>query len=410
LHPLGTGSRIISNVGDETGTDAAGRFEFPCGEADPVGWHVTACCEERGLAGVAEITTLQEPVKIALSPAVTVKGTVVTQDSIGIPSARVAVLTHVSGAVSNVTTETLCDGGGVFFIPAVLPTDTAVTHRLCVDASGYGPKSYVDIEVSDQAGATTDLGRIVLPVANESLSGIVVDANDQPAAGIPIFLRRASREVIQPQKTTATDEGGRFRFERICKGPVHLQASFSSNPRGWASTQVEAGRQDVRIVLKPGEQSANLRIAAGLSQGSPQYASLTGKQLAQVKGLESLAPPEAEDKPLLILFMDQQQRPSRRTASELAGRMDLLRGKGIEIVAMQVATVDRAELDRWFTDQKIPFKAQVLEGDFNKLRYAWGVQSLPWLILTDKDHVVRAEGFQLGDLDGMLAQSTQTQK
>ncbi|MBP7052555.1 MAG: hypothetical protein KBE65_16200 [Phycisphaerae bacterium] len=408
VHPLGTGSRLISNVGDETGTDAAGRFEFPCGEADPVGWYVTACCEERGLAGVAEITTFQEPVKIALRPAVTVKGTVVTEDGIGIPSARVAVLTHVSGAVSSVTTETLCDGGGVFSIPAVLPTDAAVTHRLCVDASGYGPKSYVDIEVSDQAGATTDLGRIALPVANESLSGIVVDANDHPAAGIPIFLRRASREVIQPQKTTATDEGGRFRFERICKGPVHLQASFSNSPRGWASTKVEAGRQDVRIVLKPGEQSANLRIAAGLSQGSPQYVSLAGKQLAQVKGLESLAPPETADKPVLILFMDQQQRPSRRIAPELAGRMDLLREKGIEIVAMQVAPVDRVELDRWFADQKIPFKAQLLEGDFNKQRYAWGVQSLPWLILTDKNHTVRAEGFGLDELNEKIRSTEST--
>jgi hypothetical protein len=410
IHPLGTGSRIISNIGDETDTDTTGQFEFPCGEADPAGWYVTACCEERGLAGVAEITTLQEPVKIPLRPGVTVKGSVVTQDGIGIPSARVAVLTHVSEAVSNVTMETLCDANGAFSVPAVLPTDAPVTHNLRVNASGYGPKPYVEIEVSGQAGTTTDLGKIALPAANESLSGIVVDANDQPAAGIPIFLRRASREVSQPQKTTATDEGGRFRFERICKGPVHLQASFSNNPRGWASTEVEAGRQDVRIVLQPKERSANLRLAAGLSQGSPQYVSLTGKQLAQVKGLESLAPPEAADKPLLILFMDQQQRPSRRIASELAGRMDLLREKGIEIVAMQVAMVDRAELDRWFADQKIPFKARILEGDFNKLRYAWGVQSLPWLILTDKDHVVRAEGFQLDDLDGMLAQSTETQK
>ena len=29
----------------------------------------------------------------------------------------------------------------------------------------------------------------------------------------------------------------------------------------------------------------------------------------------------------------------------------------------------------------------------------WGVQSLPWLILTDKNHIVTAEGFSIDDLN-----------
>jgi len=32
-------------------------------------------------------------------------------------------------------------------------------------------------------------------------------------------------------------------------------------------------------------------------------------------------------------------------------------------------------------------------------RFAWGVKSLPWLILTDKEHIVRAEGFNINELD-----------
>ena len=48
---------------------------------------------------------------------------------------------------------------------------------------------------------------------------------------------------------------------------------------------------------------------------------------------------------------------------------------------------------------------EILSSDEEKRKRqlaAWGVQSLPWLILTDKDRVVRAEGFQLAELDKKL--------
>ncbi len=406
IHPLTTGSPIISNIGDTLRTDASGRFELPCGEAEPVGWYVTGRHEERGWAGFAEVTGLDEPVRIKLRPGVTVRGTVTTPGGAGIPAARVAVLAHVGGTVSNVTAQTLCDADGGFSLQAVPPSDAAVTHRLCVDASGYGPKSYVEIEVSDRAGAVTDLGKIALVVADESLSGIVVDANDRPVAGIPIFLHGAAREVSQPPKTAATDENGRFRFDRICKGVVSLQANFRTSSQGWGGAKTEAGRQDVKIVLHPGEPGARIMSQVGGRSSVPQaalpYQSLMGKRLAELKDLEPLLPAGAGDKPLLIVFLDQQQRPSRGIVLELAKRMDLFKAKGIEIVAVQVAPLDRTALDRWLADQKVPFQAQILPDGFDKQRPAWGVQSLPWLILTDKGHTVVAEGFSLDDLDKRL--------
>jgi hypothetical protein len=407
IHPLSTGGAIISNIGDTLRTDTSGRFELPCGEAEPVGWFVTARHDQRGWAGFAEVTGLDEPVRIKLSAGVTVRGTVTAPGGEGIPAARVAVLAHVSGTVSNMTAQTLCDADGGFSLRAVLPADAAVTHRLCVDASGYGPKSYVEIEVSDRAGAVTDLGRIALVVANESLAGIVVDANDRPVAGIPIFLHGAAREVSQPPKTAATDEGGRFRFDRICRGAVSLQANFRTSSQGWGGAKTEAGRQDVKIVLHPGQPGGRVMIAASgggasISPAPPQYKSLMGKRLADVKDLESLLPAGAGDKALLILFFDQQQRPSRGMVLELAKRMDLFKAKGIVIAAVQVAPVDRTDLERWLADQKVSFGAQILPDGFDRRRPAWGVQSLPWLILTDKKHTVVAEGFSLNDLDKQI--------
>jgi len=41
----------------------------------------------------------------------------------------------------------------------------------------------------------------------------------------------------------------------------------------------------------------------------------------------------------------------------------------------------------------------MIEGDEEKIRFAWGVKALPWLILTDKQHIVQAEGFNINELD-----------
>ena len=38
----------------------------------------------------------------------------------------------------------------------------------------------------------------------------------------------------------------------------------------------------------------------------------------------------------------------------------------------------------------------------DKTRFTWGVKALPWLILTDKQHTVRAEGFNINELDDKI--------
>ena len=38
-------------------------------------------------------------------------------------------------------------------------------------------------------------------------------------------------------------------------------------------------------------------------------------------------------------------------------------------------------------------------GSAEQIRFNWGVKSLPWLILTDKNHIVTAEGFNIAELN-----------
>lgn len=53
----------------------------------------------------------------------------------------------------------------------------------------------------------------------------------------------------------------------------------------------------------------------------------------------------------------------------------------------------------------IAFAVGMVQADEDKTCCAWGVRSLPWLILTDRKHIVRAEGFGLQEIEETLEQS-----
>jgi hypothetical protein len=108
---------------------------------------------------------------------------------------------------------------------------------------------------------------------------------------------------------------------------------------------------------------------------------------------------------ILICFFDMQQRPSRNSITQLAKRAEQLKEKGVTIVAVQASKVDENTLNEWVKKNSIPFPVGAVQGDEEQIRFTWGVQSLPWLILTGRDHVVTGEGFGLGELDDKLKQA-----
>ncbi len=55
-------------------------------------------------------------------------------------------------------------------------------------------------------------------------------------------------------------------------------------------------------------------------------------------------------------------------------------------------------LSTWVKEHDVPFPVGMIEGDVEKTKFAWGVRVQPWLILTDKEHIVRAE-VGLNELD-----------
>ncbi|MBN2181915.1 MAG: hypothetical protein JW715_08360 [Sedimentisphaerales bacterium] len=128
--------------------------------------------------------------------------------------------------------------------------------------------------------------------------------------------------------------------------------------------------------------------------------SLLGKPLPNLKdiGIDPL-PIDVNNKSMLVCFFDIQQRPSRNCILQLSKREQELKEKDVEIVAVQASKVEQEKLDEWIKENDIDFSVGIIEGDSEKTRFNWGVNSLPWLILTDKEHVVIAEGFNIDELD-----------
>ena len=137
------------------------------------------------------------------------------------------------------------------------------------------------------------------------------------------------------------------------------------------------------------------------SRSAPKESpSLVGKSLPDLSGLKiEPAPDDISDKNVLVCFFDMQQRPSRHCISRLVNQAEQLKQKGIIVVAVQAADVDKVELDKWTKENNIPFAIGIIKGDKNKVRFSWGVKALPWLILTDKNHTVTAEGFGIDEIE-----------
>jgi hypothetical protein len=127
---------------------------------------------------------------------------------------------------------------------------------------------------------------------------------------------------------------------------------------------------------------------------------LIGKPLPDYTGINmDFSQDRFRGKRLLICFFDYAQRPARRCVLELNGRLSQLQEKDLEIIAVQASKTTEDALDQWIKKMSITLPIGCVGGDMDEIRFLWNVQSLPWLILTDHEHVVTAEGFGLGELD-----------
>lgn len=392
----------IMPVGRESATsDAQGQFRVKWDKSNwgqnPPALYLLARHAERNLAAAELAGEAGSRMEVKLRPGVTLAGQVVDANGKPIAGANILVMFWGANWRSTIlsTHGTKTDTQGRYEVGA-MPSE----QRYDIHASG-GDYGYVRTE-ADTAGTTGNrvaVNTVTLPLANLAVSGQVVDV-----AGTPIPRANVScyagGESGQPNRHVQTDAKGRFTLERVCAGPIQISVSGRAGSavlRG--SVQTEGGATDVQIVLT----QAN----TGGSRVIPRRpASLKGRPLPDLKTVGIELPADAQGKMLLVCFWDMDQRPSRHFVTQLAGRAAQLAEKGVVIVAVQAGKVDQNVLAEWVKTARIPFAAGSIGSDAEKARLEWGVASLPHLILTDRRHVVVADGFGLGELEKKIEEAS----
>ena len=155
-----------------------------------------------------------------------------------------------------------------------------------------------------------------------------------------------------------------------------------------------------RVTLYDTRESYIAGVTSVTGFGEEALNPLKGKPLPDMKQFGVLQDPnQAKDKMILVCFFDMDQRPSRNCLLQLSTRAKELMAKDVVVVAVQASKVDDSVLNEWVEKNNIPFPVGMVQGDEEKTRFSWGVKSLPWLILTDGEHIVRAEGFAISEVD-----------
>ena len=72
------------------------------------------------------------------------------------------------------------------------------------------------------------------------------------------------------------------------------------------------------------------------------------------------------------------------------------------VIAVQAVEADENAVNEWLEENKIGLQTGIISGDYQKTTSKWGVASLPWLILTDTQHKVRADGFGVYDIEDRI--------
>jgi Carboxypeptidase regulatory-like domain len=274
------------------------------------------------------------------------------------------------------------DAQGRFEIIALAPDQH---YSFSGSAKGYGSGNQ-DLPAGDLETNRVELEPFVLPIADRRLAGQVLDADEKPVVGAWVYMYGQG----QPNGSIRSDNQGRFAFDQVCEGQIQVSASAQSS---YGSARAEAGDTNVLIRLGLNEP---------FGREAPARVSLTGKPLPDLTTVNLSADAVPTGKPVLLCLFDIEQRPSRRIARLLNEQQGALQQKGIVVLGVQAAVTTDEAFKEWKDTSPVSFPVGRLTGKTDKTKWVSEVESLPWLILTDADHRVTAEGFALDELEPKL--------
>jgi hypothetical protein len=217
----------------------------------------------------------------------------------------------------------------------------------------------------------------------------------------PTFVTVASADTgaIRSPQITASTEVRDYRYKMANDTRIFKYATYTLRPGdAWKPGD------DPTLLAQASEWLRNGRRYSDFAsdEGSHARAILKGQLLPALSAL-GLAPADYPvGRPLLAVLIDCEQRPSRRAVAVLMEQSAALKRKGVAVVVLQAAKVDDEAFAAWKREAASPFPVGRFGGDPETARVAWGAPALPWLILTDGEHRVVAEGIPADEIGARL--------
>jgi hypothetical protein len=189
-----------------------------------------------------------------------------------------------------------------------------------------------------------------------------------------------------------TDEAGR----------THLESTYNLEATEFRVNEPLANEL-FTLAIQPDVRVVDERF------GPPQiyrvWRSLVGNELPPCEEIDLPTPVPEKGSRVLIVFLDIEQRPSRHTLQKLIAGPAISGDNRVEPILIQASPLRTEALTQWRRKLNLRFEIGTIRGDPEAVRKTWGVRSLPWLILTDPNHIVTAQGFPLDELDQKLSES-----
>ena len=372
-------------IAQATKTDSQGRFELRCRPRQPHHHEdqisrIVVRQKARNLVGLVKLKDDLKEVKVQLQRGLIVSGCVKDVQGHGLAHAKVGIQPIYGRTGFFLERDVRVDPNGHYEFNAV---PQGIPFWISASAEGYGEYS-VKCHPGEAIEDRLECAPMVLALANRSLRGQVVDVDHRPVAGIGMYCAGDG----QPERRVQTDQQGRFEIQDICAGEIGItvQGGGEHHYREWISTNTEA--ENLVIVVQ--ERDADGRVIP------KKRMPLKGKPFP-FKPFETLEQSQIQDQSLLVCFFDYEQRLDRRRMSQVAGKLEPLAALGITVVAVDLSGTQMETLQSWAEGLALSSVIQLKDGK-EKARLNWSIQSLPWMILTDKEHKVVGEGLNVEEV------------
>jgi hypothetical protein len=350
---------------------------------------------------------------VKLQPTGAVSGRVLDEDGKPIRNSTIQLLRHIPDAETKIvfyaasdTVPILVNADGTYVLGDLV---AGGSYNVNVTAPGHAAAFAVPFDGT--AGGMHRLPDIILPRADQSIAGTVVDARGRPLAGVqvsgtPVRPGGIEHSVRITNSQVTSDSAGRFRLSGIPRGAVRLSAYVA--PRGQnaerlvrthATLMAAAGRQDVRLVIAGPDVIAKAEAVVGKSAPVFAVESWIHKPTAANKKLFQAG--DFREQIIVVAFLDE-AKPSARYIDRLNELHNKWKDRGLSVVRVYEGPKAAAELADSSPTPAVIIKPGLVPGGNCEAHEKYGVRANPTVFLIDRSGVLCFADVNLNVLESHL--------